>query len=118
MPASLQESAPAVGAARTEIKPPVSEYASALEGIAGEPVAHDPSTKYGPALGSLTGDAPAQGTGTGVVGAVTSAAGSVVQTVKHVCSSISLSAMHHRADSICMLLACMPDMQTCVTARR
>ena len=82
MPASLQNSSQPVGAARTQIAPPVSQYASALEGIAGQPVAPDPSVKYGPALGSLTGDAPVSGTGTGVFGAVTAAAGSVVQTVK------------------------------------
>lgn len=85
MPESLKEGSQPVGAARTQIQQPVSEYASALEGIAGEPTAPDPTAKYGSALGPITGDAPAQGTGTGMVGAVSAAAGSVVQSVKHVC---------------------------------
>lgn len=84
VPDTLKDGPQTVGAAKTQIHEPVSEYAPALEGIAGQPVAPDPTAKYGPALGSLTGDAPAEGTGTGVVGAVTAAAGSVVNTVKHV----------------------------------
>ena len=73
-----------MGSARTEFQQPVSQYASALEGIAGEPVAHDPSAKYAPALGALTGDAPPSGQGTGVVGAVTAAAGNVYHGVAQV----------------------------------
>lgn len=84
VPTSLQESPHTVGSARTEFQQPVSEYASALEGIAGEPVAHDPSAKYAPALGALTGDAPPSGQGTGVVGAVTAAAGNVYHGVAQV----------------------------------
>lgn len=84
VPHTLRESSQPVGAAKTQVSEPVSQYASALEDIAGPPVAPDPAAKYGPALGPLTGDAPASGTGTGVLGAVTAAAGSVVQTVKQV----------------------------------
>jgi hypothetical protein len=97
VPAAIEESDRTVGAARTAIKAPVSEYAGALEGIAGQPVASDPTTKFGPALGSLTGDAPpAHGTvpavvdaGIEVVDAVSTAAATaaatVVHTVKQVC---------------------------------
>jgi len=84
VPATIEQGPGTVGAARTNIQGPVSPYAGALEGIAGKPVAGDSTAKFGPALGALTGDAPAAGAGTGVVGAVTSAAATVVNTVKEV----------------------------------
>lgn len=95
VPTSLQESPHTVGTAKTSFQQPVSEFAPALESIAGEPVAPDPTAKYAPALGPLTGDSAPSGQGTGIVGAVSAAAGSVVQTVRHVSSYRSLGTFNN-----------------------
>ena len=77
-----------MGVAKTEIKEPVSEYATALESIAGPAEAADPSKKFGASLEPLTGDtAPTAGiaaTAAGVVESVSATAGSAVESLKQV----------------------------------